>query len=318
MEFNKPNILVSRCLGFENCRYDGQIINNKFVEALAPFVNYITVCPETQIGLSTPRSPIRIVNQNDNLRLIQPETNRDYTKDIMDFSKDFIKNVGKIDGVILKSKSPSCGIKDAKIYNGGNCKVKPSYNGFFTNELVNSFEDIPMETEVRLSNYKIRDHFLIKLFTLNNFKTVKMYANKDMLKEFHKSNELLFFSYCQKKYMKLKRALLNNEGSELFKEYERLLNELFSSLRNTDSSMLLFINGLEYFAKDLSKDEREFFVDLIKEYREKRVPYTVPLNIVRSHSIRFDDKGIMNQTIFNPYPSQLIDMYDTGKGRDLN
>ena len=57
----KPRIVVSRCLGFDHCRYNGDVIKDDFVEALTPFVEYITVCPEVEIGLGVPRKPIRLI-----------------------------------------------------------------------------------------------------------------------------------------------------------------------------------------------------------------------------------------------------------------
>ena len=43
--FPTPRLLVSRCLGFAACRYDGQILKNALVEQLQPFVAMVPVCP---------------------------------------------------------------------------------------------------------------------------------------------------------------------------------------------------------------------------------------------------------------------------------
>jgi uncharacterized protein YbbK (DUF523 family) len=56
----KPLLVVSRCLGFEACRYDGSGISERFVAKLAPFVQFMPVCPEAEIGLETPRLPVRL------------------------------------------------------------------------------------------------------------------------------------------------------------------------------------------------------------------------------------------------------------------
>ena len=34
MEFQKPKIIISKCLEFDACRYDGQLINNKYIKSL--------------------------------------------------------------------------------------------------------------------------------------------------------------------------------------------------------------------------------------------------------------------------------------------
>ena len=47
----------------------------------------------------------------------------------MNLEKKFLEELPKVDGFILKSKSPSCGIKEVKIYKGiekGSASVKGS------------------------------------------------------------------------------------------------------------------------------------------------------------------------------------------------
>lgn len=62
----KTKSLVSKCLGFCKCRYDGQVINSEFVQALEPYVDFIQVCPEVDIGLGIPRASVKLVSINGN------------------------------------------------------------------------------------------------------------------------------------------------------------------------------------------------------------------------------------------------------------
>ena len=52
----RPKLVVSKCLGFENCRYNGQGSSIKLIDLLGEHVDFYTVCPEVEIGLSTQRS----------------------------------------------------------------------------------------------------------------------------------------------------------------------------------------------------------------------------------------------------------------------
>ena len=113
--FTKPRILVSKGIEFDSCRYNSQMISSDFVKKLKKFVDFKPVCAEVEIGLGVPRNPIRIVEKKGMVKLIQPETKKDLTKDMIEFSNRFLDDL-EIDGVILKSKSPSCGIKDVKIF----------------------------------------------------------------------------------------------------------------------------------------------------------------------------------------------------------
>jgi len=59
--FQKPIILISKCLEFEACRYDSEIISNQYIQALKPHMRFIPICPEVEIGLGISRDPIHII-----------------------------------------------------------------------------------------------------------------------------------------------------------------------------------------------------------------------------------------------------------------
>ena len=67
MDFAKPLIVISKCLEFDACRYNGASINDKIVRSLKKHVQFIPVCPEVEIGLGTPRDPIRLVKKDDEI-----------------------------------------------------------------------------------------------------------------------------------------------------------------------------------------------------------------------------------------------------------
>lgn len=146
--FPKPVIFSSRCLGFARCRWNGEILSDKLIEKLKPYVTFITVCPECEIGLGVPRDPIRIVSQQGSYRLIQPNTGKDLTEKMSAFVSGYLASLKAVDGFILKDRSPSC---------------RPS--GFFGRGILKRFPDAAVETEARLRDPTIREHFLTKVFT---------------------------------------------------------------------------------------------------------------------------------------------------------
>jgi len=114
----RPVVVLSRCLEFEPVRYNAQVIPNDFVRQLEPWVTFVLVCPELEIGLGAPRDPVRIVAIDGRARLIQPTTDRDLTREMNEFSQSFLSSLGDVDGFLLKNRSPSCGISDVKVYQG--------------------------------------------------------------------------------------------------------------------------------------------------------------------------------------------------------
>jgi uncharacterized protein YbbK (DUF523 family) len=119
----RPRVVVSRCLGFEACRWDAEIIESDAVDELRGRVEFITVCPEQGIGLGVPRKPINLVLVDGLVRVVQSETGRDLTDKLKEFSEDFLEGLGTIEGFILKSRSPSCGWRTTKIHDGSEVNI---------------------------------------------------------------------------------------------------------------------------------------------------------------------------------------------------
>jgi uncharacterized protein YbbK (DUF523 family) len=157
----KPRVVASRCLGFAACRYDGAIINDPFVRRLRRSVTFIPVCPEMEIGLGCPRDPIRIVMSRGRRRLVQPSTGRDLTELMERFVRDFVGSLGRVDGFLLKSRSPSCGIGDAKVFAGETDRVPLRFGcGFFGGAVLRGFPALPVADEVRLNDPDARKWFV--------------------------------------------------------------------------------------------------------------------------------------------------------------
>ena len=90
-KFSKPRLFSSKCLGFAACRWNGVAIQDELVEKLKPFVEFVTACPEAEIGLGIPRDPIRIVMKGSAKSLVQLNTERDITKDMEKYLSSFLK-----------------------------------------------------------------------------------------------------------------------------------------------------------------------------------------------------------------------------------
>jgi uncharacterized protein YbbK (DUF523 family) len=111
----KPKIIVSRCLGFDSCRWNGQIIQSRAVQELKDKVNFIPVCPEVDIGLGVPRNPINLFEHSGDIKAIQSGSGLDVTDKLRSFAETFLFKHNDTKGFILKSRSPSCGYNTTKI-----------------------------------------------------------------------------------------------------------------------------------------------------------------------------------------------------------
>lgn len=317
MENNKPRIVVSKCLGFANCRYNGDVIKDDFVESLTPYIEYITLCPEVEIGLGVPRKSIRLIKENDKLELYQPGTEELFTKEMLDYNDRVLGNLEDIDGFILKGRSPSCGIKDVKVYNGrGKAPVLGKDAGIFGGAVLEKFPHLPIEEEGRLTNLKIREHFLTKLYTMKRFKEVEKSGAMKILVKFHADNKYLFIAYDQNQSRVLGKIVANHDKLA-FKEVVKNYKENLSILLEDTPKYTNYINSLMhifgYFSKELNSDEKNFILESFDKYRKDKVHLSVPVNLLKSYVLRFKDPNLVNQSIWEPFPDELLDISDTGK-----
>ena len=310
----KPKIVVSECLYGTKCRYDSQGYNDKVIQSLKDYVDIQTVCPELAIGLSIPREPIRIEmnKENEEYRLIDYNSKNDYTNQMTEFSEEFINGLDDIDGFILKSRSPTCGLKDAKVYYRGNkCSIRSNENGFFSQKIIDKYDYLPIENEGRLKNYNIRDNFFTRIFFINNLKN-----NKNII-EFHKNNLLLLKSYDEESTNEVSDILNENRMEDQVHQYKEKVLNIVSNQRKKENKLSIIIKVFEKYKNMLNEVEINMFNGLIESYENQRIPFSTLEVVIKMYATRFKDKDILNQTFFYPYPENLINITDSGKGRKL-
>jgi uncharacterized protein YbgA (DUF1722 family)/uncharacterized protein YbbK (DUF523 family) len=312
-KISRPKVVISKCLEFENVRYDGGIISSVFVKKLMPHVDFIPVCPEVEIGLGIPRDPLRIVTVEGKLRLVQPATNLDLTDKMTEFANSFLDSLPEVDGFILKSRSPTSATKDAKVYPSTNRKVAPISKGpgLFGRAVLRRFSDLAVEDEGRLRNPRIKEHFLTKLFTIASFREVKASNSLRNLVGFHSENKLLLKTYNQKELRKLGKIVANQKSKTLVETIRDYEQHLFGALRRPPrcgSNINVLMNAMGYFSNALSKEEKSFFLDSLEKYRAGNLPFSVVISILRAWIIRFKEDYLAKQTLFEPYPEDLMDI----------
>jgi len=312
-KFVKPRVVISKCIEFEHVRWNGQIISSDFVKKLMPHVDFIPVCPEVEIGLGVPRDPIRIVSVNGELRLIQPATNLDVTEKMQSFINSFLDSLPEVEGFILKNRSPTSALKDAKVYSGTEkgAAVISKGPGFFGGEVLKKFPHLAIEDEGRLRNPRIKEHFLRKLFTLASFREVKASGSMKELVGFHTENKLLLRAYNQKELRIMGRIVANQEKkplAEVTADYEQHLFKAFKRPPKCGSNINVMMNAMGYFSEELSKEEKSFFLGSLEDYKAGRLPFSVNTTILKSWIIRFQQDYLMKQSFFEPYPEELRDI----------
>lgn len=333
-EFVKPVIVVSRCLGFEACRYNGAIIEDRFVRDLIQFATPLAPCPEMECGLGVPRDPIRIIQPApDTRRLVQPATGRDITPQmeafIEDFCAPFAPTATIIDGAILKAKSPSCGRGTVKVYSAIDSEQPHSQkiDGFFAHALTERMPWLPLEDEGRLNNFVLRERFLTRIFTLAAFREEVRGGGFNQpgedfrhLMQFHTKNKELLRFYSQSCKTKMGQLIASHDGSNvaaIIDQYEALLRQAMSAHPRREALANFFEHALGYFKDDLKPEDKAYYLDCLAQWRAGRLPASAVLAIARGWALHYEKTWLLEQTIWNPFPPTLVEIHDSGKGRDL-
>lgn len=307
--FPKPVVVVSKCLEFEACRYNGERITSSFIERLEPHVRFRPVCPEVEIGLGTPRDPIRIHLQGGKKRLYQPATRRHLTQDMNAFSRRYLAGLEEVDGFILKAKSPSCAITDAKIFPSAASGDHASQGaGLFAGAALEAFGSRAFVDEVGLNDADVRSIFLTRIYALAAFREARESGRTERLTRYHAENKLLFMACDQSTMREMGRVAANHEKrsfDEVVSLYEDALLRLLTRAPTRASWVNALTHAMGHLSEKITKSNKARFLDALEEYREGRIPLREPLDMLRDWSARLGSEYLEKQTIFEPYPGVL-------------
>jgi uncharacterized protein YbgA (DUF1722 family)/uncharacterized protein YbbK (DUF523 family) len=313
----KPILVLSKCLELDACRYNGQLIRAPFVLTLMPFVELKPTCPEVEIGLGVPRDPIRLVRREAGLQLLQPSTGRDVTAPMQQFSDTFLGSLGDVDGFILKSRSPSCGIKDTKVYAGKEQQPSGKGPGLFGGAVLARFPDAAIEDEGRLTNFRLRHHFLTKLFAHAAFRELRQRPSMRALVAFHTENKFMLMAYHQTEMRAMGRIVANPAKRPIGPVLDAYADHLWHALAKPPrytSNVNVLMHALGYVSDGLTAGEKRHFLEMLDEYRSGRATLAGPLAILQSWIARFGEAYLAQQTYLEPYPPELMDLRDSGRG----
>jgi uncharacterized protein YbgA (DUF1722 family) len=198
----------------------------------------------------------------------------------------------------------------------------PRGAGLFGEEVLARFPTHPVEDEGRLKSFAIREHFLISLYLLAELRLLARAGELSIqrLIDFHTRHKLLLMAYSQSQMRAMGRALAAYHKKNL-PEVTRLYDEGLRQALAKPLSYTAMINALQHafggLTGDLTAEERRFFLNALEEYRDERVPLAVPLRLLEAWALRQGNGYLLSQSLLSPYPRGLVEITDSGKGRDL-
>jgi uncharacterized protein YbbK (DUF523 family) len=164
---SRPRVGVSRCLIGDEVRYDGtHRLDENVIALLGPFVEWVPVCPEVEVGMGTPREPIQLVASPDGVpsmdqrvRLLGIVSREDWTARMQAWARDRARQLVALDlsGYVFKARSPSCGVEDVVVHA---IDGERTGRGLFAQALIDALPDLPVTDEAALSAAAARARFL--------------------------------------------------------------------------------------------------------------------------------------------------------------
>ena len=161
---NKINIAVSSCLLGKPVRYDGQHKRHELILSIFELdFECIDVCPEMIAGLGAPRPPVQLVQIDDDIHVLSVEDrNIDVTDILENVANSFIQQHKNLSGLILQSRSPSCGLGSTNLFNQHD-ELLGTADGIFANKLAAAFPELPVREDTWFTNKQAVDDFVTQV-----------------------------------------------------------------------------------------------------------------------------------------------------------
>jgi uncharacterized protein YbgA (DUF1722 family)/uncharacterized protein YbbK (DUF523 family) len=308
---------ISACLLGQEVRYNGGHKRDAFLtDTFGRYVEWVAVCPEVELGLGTPRPPIRLERRSGEVRLVMPSTGEDYTESMRVWSQRRAEAlVGmELDGYVLKKDSPSCGIERVKVYPdaqpGAGAPSKEG-RGLFAAALIARLPDLPMEEEGRLNDPLLRENFIARVFVHHRWREGEREGwTRAGLMRFHERHKFLLMARNQNGMRRLGRLLgeagKDTPAGELAAAYCAGLTEILRrpATRRGHTNVLHHLAG--FVSDALDGEDRAELAETIERYRLGLVPLIVTLTLIRHHVRRQGAAYLQDQVYLEPHPHELM------------
>lgn len=201
---------ISSCLLGDSVRYDGGHKRDSYLtEVLGRYVEWVPVCPEVELGLGVPRPPIQLEHRRDEIRLIMPSTGTDLTAAMTAYAENRVRWLQEADlsGYVLKSQSPSCGLRGVEIHRA---RRRPSKTGrgLFAQVLRRRLPYLPVAEETSLQDSRLRESFLAHVLAYHRWREMERQGwTPARLLAFHERHKALLTARSQTGTRRLHRLL---------------------------------------------------------------------------------------------------------------
>lgn len=307
----KIRLGISACLLGHPVRYDaGHRLDPFLACTLGQYVDFVPVCPETELGLGVPREPLRLTGGRESPGLVIIKSGIDISKRMKAWARRKAAGIEKegLSGFIFKARSPSCGTARVNVYPGQGRPIKQG-GGLFARIFMERFPLLPVAEEEELHDPAFRENFIERIFALRRWREcLAPGKNFRRLIEFHTAHKLLLLAHSERHYRRLGRLIAAGKTvpvRDLYDRYQALFLEALSLRATSRKHANVLQHMMGYFKKELPADEKRELLETIDLYRRGVDPLIVPLTLLRHYVRKYDQPYLLAQIYLNPDPLEV-------------
>jgi uncharacterized protein YbgA (DUF1722 family)/uncharacterized protein YbbK (DUF523 family) len=298
----RPRLGVSSCLLGAKVRFNGGHKRFRFLtDELDPYVEWVPYCPEVEIGLGTPREPIRLTAEG---RLVNRSSTADHTAAMAALPLPFA-----VDGYVFKAKSPSCGVRGIARYRPDGQASGTVGPGLYAGRVLAEFPLLAVADEGRLSDAGLREAFVERVFAAARLRLLLCsllagpWEPRDLV-AFHARHKLQLLAHDPACYREAGRVAAAGPASSGTAYAELFLAAMASRpTRGRNANALL--HACSRIGRALSPALSADLVARIGAYRRGEVPLSVPVALLAHYASGGDLPWLAEQTYLDPFPAGL-------------
>src|SRR5262249_49540688 len=303
---------VSSCLLGSAVRWDcGHKRDAFLVDQLGPFVEWVPVCPEVEMGMGVPRETIRLVARGAEVRLVAERSGTDHSDAMRRWARRRLRELGALDlcGYVLKRSSPSCGLERVPVWDASGTQERRG-RGLFAEALLEACEGLPVEEEGRLHDPQLRENWIERVFAYRRLRSLFAgpWTRRELL-GFHAAQELQLRAHSPALQGELQRLAAGESvlaRAALRGAYERGFMAALRHLATPQRNANVLRHAVGRFRGRLDAADRGELLARIEDYREGRVPLVVPITLLRHHVARLGLEELAGQVYLEPHPRELM------------
>lgn len=313
MDTRPIKIGVSSCILGEEVRWNGGHARQSWVtDVLGDFVEYVPVCPEVEVGMGVPRPTVRLERVGDNVRMVDPKNEVDWTSAMNRLSLRRASEMEDHDlcGFVLKKGSPTCGLERVKVLHESGGGASADGQGLFATALANRFPYLPLEEDGRLNDPKLRENFIERVFAYRRLKDA--FAPRwtlGSIVEFHTREKLLLRAHDEVQYRALGRLVADAKATPRAAFRDDYMDRFMEAMRRK-ATIAKHTNVLQHMVGFLRRLEDEVgqreMMEAIDDFRRGLVPLIVPTTMIRHLARRHDQQILLDSSYLNPHPKELM------------